>query len=63
MRDYGDRVEHILREKDDLRRLQDQIAEEERELVKDLAKRNPDMLTINWTRLCRAAGVTPLRYR
>ena len=63
MKEYADRVEHILREKEDLRKLQNQIAEEEYGLVKDLATRAPEMLSINWTRLCRATGVTPMRYR
>ena len=63
MKEYAERAEHILREKEDLRKLQDQIAEEEYGLVKDLATRAPEMLSINWTRLCRATGVTPMRYR
>lgn len=58
-----DKVEGLMKAKKDLRDLQQVVADEEHQLVKDLAQIDPDMLSINWGRLLRVTGVTPMKYR
>lgn len=61
--DMRDRVEQIMKDKKALRDLTNSVREQEYYLVLELAKRCPDILTINWGRLHRATGTTPLKYR
>ena len=56
-------AEGIIKKKVEIRDLKRKLAEEEDTLVSQLAQENPSMLQINWTRVCRHYGITPVKYR
>lgn len=53
----------ILDKKVEVRKLQVEVSNMEDALVRKLAKQRPDMLSVNWDRLVRVSGITPMRYR
>jgi hypothetical protein len=53
----------ILDKKVEVRKLQVEVSNMEDGLVRKLAKQRPDMLSVNWDRLVRVSGITPMRYR
>lgn len=56
-------AEGIIKKKTELRNLSRKVAEEEDQLVTYLASKNPSLLQVNWTRVCRQYGITQLKDR
>ena len=56
-------AEGVIKKKVELLNLSRKVAEEEDQLVSALASENPSLLQVNWTKVCRCYGITPVKYR